>query len=740
VTRARPATAHRSPGFDARCIYNFAATNGPADFWLMLGDNAYNSGTDVEHQRAIFDMYPTTLRNLFLWPTIGNHETSQSFTATDFPYLHIFSLPKEGEAGGVPSGTEKYYSFDYGNIHFVCLDSMTSGRSATNAMGLWLQSDLAAATAEWIVVFFHHPPYTKGNHDSDRESELIELRENLLPILETNGVDLVLCGHSHAWERSYLLNGHYGLSSTLTEAMKIDGGDGREDGDGAYRKNQEGQGVVYTVTGNAGQVTGGSLDHVAHFLSLNELGTMVIDINGNRLDAIFLRETGEIQDRFTITKPSPAPAAPLNLVAMPTTPTEIALMWAAGSTNQLGYSVERSTDGVNFTEVFTAPADATGVNNSGLILGLTYFYRVRATNSIGASDYSNIASITAVAASETPRGPAALTASADNGVEFYRSQMILRWQDRSTNEAGFRIERSLNGAPYVPVATVGANASYFLDRNLPPPAFMITGCRPSTPSGFPPHPTLLAMKRTSKPTGARRRDSGLSCRCGRRGTHPLSVALHGPPWRGKRTKPLSLTAPNSRTKAIQRCGPGCHRPAGQQPGVPLRRGPARNCHGAARSHRTDRHHDDPGHHRRWDRALDLPMAQKRQSDCGRHRADALAPEYPAHRSGRLLRDRSERFRLRHQSCGDGFGLHAAHRRSRDRHLDRGVEARSGHERIQRSECAAAELQLLPRSGRPDQFVDRPDLRRIPLDAEPFAGARDQRHHRGRRRCHEGRGK
>src|SRR6185436_6569497 len=200
-------------------FYNYAATNGPADFWLMLGDNAYNSGLDAEYQRAVFDMYPATLRNLFLWPAIGNHESDQSFTATDFPYLKIFSPPQNGEAGGVATGTRKYYSFDYAHIHFICLDSMTSGRSTNSAMVQWLQADLAQSTAEWTIVFFHHPPYTRGNHNSDAETELIEIRGNILPILEANGVDLVLSGHSHAWERSFLLHGHYGLSSTLTASM-----------------------------------------------------------------------------------------------------------------------------------------------------------------------------------------------------------------------------------------------------------------------------------------------------------------------------------------------------------------------------------------------------------------------------------------------------------------------------------------------------------------------------------------
>ena len=95
--------------------------------WLMLGDNAYESGRDSEYQKAVFDMYPAMLSRSVLWPTIGNHDTAQSQNApATLPYFEMFSLPTGGEAGGMASGTERYYSFDYGNIHFVCLDSMTS--------------------------------------------------------------------------------------------------------------------------------------------------------------------------------------------------------------------------------------------------------------------------------------------------------------------------------------------------------------------------------------------------------------------------------------------------------------------------------------------------------------------------------------------------------------------------------------------------------------------------------------
>lgn len=286
----------------------FYRMNGslPLDGILLLGDNAYNSGTDSEYQRAIFEAYPTVLRNTPLWSTIGNHETAQSSNpSSSIPYYQIFSLPQDGEVGGVASGTEDYYSFDYGNIHFVCLDSMTSSRSATGTMATWLQEDLAATTQDWLIAFWHHPPYTKGSHDSDSETALVQMRQNIVPILEAHGVDLVLTGHSHAYERSHLLDGHYGLSSTITPAMKLDTSGGRPTGAGAYIKPQglaPNAGAVYVVTGSAGKVSGGSLDHSAMFLSLNRLGSLYLEVSSNRLDATFLRETGATNDTFSIIK------------------------------------------------------------------------------------------------------------------------------------------------------------------------------------------------------------------------------------------------------------------------------------------------------------------------------------------------------------------------------------------------------------------------------------------------------
>jgi len=277
------------------------------DLWLMLGDNAYESGLDSEYQNGVFNIYTNLLPKSVLWPALGNHDTAQAteFVET-YPYFDIFTLPKSGESGGVASGTEHYYSFNHANIHFICLDSMTGGRSVNSAMYVWLTNDLANVTADWIIAYWHHPPYTKGSHDSDFEPELIEMRQVFLPVLEQGGVDLVLAGHSHVYERSYLLDQHYGDSTTLAGAMKLDAGSGRETDTGAYRKNLFNplahQGAVYAVVGSSGQATGGALDHPAMRVSLNELGSLVLDINSNRLDATFLRETGETNDTFTILK------------------------------------------------------------------------------------------------------------------------------------------------------------------------------------------------------------------------------------------------------------------------------------------------------------------------------------------------------------------------------------------------------------------------------------------------------
>lgn len=274
------------------------------DLWLMLGDNAYDTGTYEEYQRGIFDMYPQLLRSSVLWTAIGNHDagSADSLLQTG-PYYELFTMPSCGEAGGLPSKTAAYYSFDYGNIHFICLDSYGCDRTPQGEMLSWLAQDAAESDKDWKIAFWHHPPYTKGSHDSDIEIELIEMREYALPIIEATGVDIVLGGHSHSYERSYLINGHYGNSDTFTQEMKKDEGSGREDKSGAYQKSHLAPyaGTVYIVAGTSGLADQVS-PHPAMYTSLSIPGSLVMNVHGKKLDVQFIDCQGEIRDYFTMKK------------------------------------------------------------------------------------------------------------------------------------------------------------------------------------------------------------------------------------------------------------------------------------------------------------------------------------------------------------------------------------------------------------------------------------------------------
>ena len=108
----------------------------------------------------------TILRQTVLWPTLGNHDGRSADSATQSgPYYDIFTLPKNAQAGGLASGTEAYYSYDVGNVHFICLDSDDTDRSTSGPMMAWLDEDLAATTQQWIIAYWHHPPYSKGSHN-----------------------------------------------------------------------------------------------------------------------------------------------------------------------------------------------------------------------------------------------------------------------------------------------------------------------------------------------------------------------------------------------------------------------------------------------------------------------------------------------------------------------------------------------------------------------------------------------
>jgi hypothetical protein len=277
----------------------------PLDFYMHVGDMAYSSGTDREFQHHFFEPYDETLRNTVCWPTMGNHEgISSSGKSGVGPYYDSYVLPTGGEVGGVPSGTEAYYSFDYANAHFICLDSHDLDRSRDGAMAQWLKADLAATKADWIMAYWHHPPYSKGTHDSDVEAQLVEMRQHIMPILEDAGVDVVFTGHSHVYERSMLMDGAY-ETPTVAENFILDDGDGDPEGDGAYRKssgNQSHQGTVQVVTGHGGASVGrvGTMPVMRSVFV--EHGSVLVDVDGDELTAVMINKDGLQRDIFSLVK------------------------------------------------------------------------------------------------------------------------------------------------------------------------------------------------------------------------------------------------------------------------------------------------------------------------------------------------------------------------------------------------------------------------------------------------------
>ena len=269
------------------------------DFWLTTGDNAYRSGSNEQFQAGFFEPYKSILRNTPVWPIYGNHD------ARRWVFFDLFTFPTKAESGGVASGSEHYYSFDYANIHFVILDSEGSELDVDGEMLNWLKRDLKETKQQWLITFLHHPPYTKGSHNSDNKwdssGRLFTVRENILPLLEEAGVDLVLSGHSHMYERSDLINCHYDVSSTFTTAMVRD-----KSKENKYTKKENNisanSGTIYTVIGSSSKVDHGPLDHPAMPYALQEAGSMIFDVKQNKLKAYFINKSGQVKDRFEIIK------------------------------------------------------------------------------------------------------------------------------------------------------------------------------------------------------------------------------------------------------------------------------------------------------------------------------------------------------------------------------------------------------------------------------------------------------
>ena len=356
--------------------YVLDPANGPdkyIDLWLWLGDNAYGWGLSEQYQKSVFDVYDGRkgtsaqwlMKQTPIFAVPGNHDYHSGGITPDAPvvtedhrkdhskdhYFNVINTMTAGDLIGKHSRKEEYYSFDHANIHFVSLDSYGYQKTVTGVQETtvfptggvqleWLKEDLTRAQAspkiKWIVVFLHHPPYTitEGSHNSDDEQELIDVRERLVrDVLETYKVDLVLTAHSHNYQRSWPIQGHYGKEQQFIDNKDVyrvplattESADGRydcirtssltrpmawrssKDTSLIYRKSATAlkNHTIYVVNGSGGGTegkAGSKWPHDAMQGYFYGAGSMYLEVEGNRLDGKFIDSSGVVRDQFKIIK------------------------------------------------------------------------------------------------------------------------------------------------------------------------------------------------------------------------------------------------------------------------------------------------------------------------------------------------------------------------------------------------------------------------------------------------------
>ena len=164
--------------------------------------------------------------------------------------------------------------------------------------------------------------------------------------------------------------------------------------------------------------------------------------------------------------PTP-PAAPTGLAASTASSSTIHLLWSDNASNETGYRVERSADGVNFTFLINLGVNVNAWDNTGLTAATKYYYRVQAIGSPTSSAFSNIASATTQFGTTpgVPAAPTHLTLKASTSVA---NAIDLFWIDNATNETGYKIERSTDGTNFSPLAGGGPNTTFNRNTGLTP--------------------------------------------------------------------------------------------------------------------------------------------------------------------------------------------------------------------------------------------------------------------------------
>lgn len=239
------------------------------DFVIHTGDVNYETDDPDLLDLHYFGPYRDLLDHLPFYLTLGNHDY---VTDEGQPLLDAVVLPRNDA-----DGTSRFYAFTWANARFVALDTNTDFTPGS-AQRIWLEAELAAPGPTWRFVFFHHAPYTSSKTDTG------DVRAELVPVFEQYGVDIVLSGHAHNYERSYPIRAG-ALVDAAQDPDYVDPG-----------------GPLYVVTGGGGK-------------SLHKLGAswftaraeavyhhVEVDVADRMVTITAVREDGTIIERFTVTK------------------------------------------------------------------------------------------------------------------------------------------------------------------------------------------------------------------------------------------------------------------------------------------------------------------------------------------------------------------------------------------------------------------------------------------------------
>jgi acid phosphatase type 7 len=260
-------------------VHNAYAANTDAKFLVNMGD-LVEIGQDPAHWQSWFAAAKGIIDTIPEMAVAGNHETYISGnwdTMKPELWKAQFQLPQNGPA----ELKGQVYSYDYGPVHFVVLDSQEAEESPTSgdfleAQKTWLAADLAASKATWKIVFFHKPPYYLKAH---RTNEAIKAA--FCPIIDKYHVDLVFNGHDHAVARTYAIS-----NDTL--------------------KAKPSQGTIYYATGRSGNKAYADLSRkfwdAVFFDSQDQPDYLVVTVSGPQLTVKTIKQDGTLVDTFVIDK------------------------------------------------------------------------------------------------------------------------------------------------------------------------------------------------------------------------------------------------------------------------------------------------------------------------------------------------------------------------------------------------------------------------------------------------------